>query len=286
MNNNGEFSLEDSEELIANLKSGKPSDFEQLRSALNLVAHVTELPPTSIPPVLPSGITQPIPVIPVKPSNTRRSIVTSVIVVGMFASASLAAAAVTGIGPAAIVNVGHEAARLVKGVVGGVARVVTGNPSDIAQNQAANQLASLPNPSLPPTPSDAEENDQSESEHQTPIIPALTILFPPASTESSSHENDPQKPEASDENSNSSHESQSPSVEDSPTPTQNGQKEHSNEENKKRPSGLPSVKPSEDNSDENAPTPTPVAQPSPETTSDQPEPTPSPSDQSSEDELS
>ncbi len=286
MNNNGEFSLEDSEELIANLKSGKPSDFEQLRSALNLVAHVTELPPTSIPPVLPSGITQPIPVIPVKPSNTRRSIVTSVIVVGMFASASLAAAAVTGIGPAAIVNVGHQAARLVKGVVGGVAHVVTGNPSDIAQNQAANQLASLPNPSLPPAPSDAEENDQSESEHQTPIIPALTNLFPPASTESSSHENDPQKPDTSDENSNSSQESQSPSVEDSPTPTQNGQKEHSNEENKKRPSGLPSVKPSEDNSDENASTPTPVAQPSPETTSDQPEPTPSPSDQSSEDELS
>lgn len=286
MSNNGDFSLDDSEELIANLNSGKPSEFEQLRSALNLVAHVSELPPTSIPPVLPSGITQPIPVIPVKPANPRRTIVTSVIVMGMFASASLAAAAVTGIGPAVIVNAGHQAARLVKGVVGGVAQVVTGNPSDVAQNQATGPSTSLPNPALTPAPTNAEEDNQSDSEHLTTVIPALTNIFPPAPTESSSHENESQKPDTSDDNSNNSSVIQTPSVEDSATPTPKGEKEHSAEDNKKRPSAQPSSKPSEDNSDENAPAPTatPEVQPSPDGTSDQPTPTPSPSDQSSEDE--
>lgn len=293
MSNDKDFSLENSEELIANLKSGKPSEFEQLRSALSLLAHVAELPPTTIPPVLPSSIAQPVPVLPVKSSRPRRTIVTSVMVAGLFASASLAAAAVTGIGPAAIVNVGHQAAKLVRVVVGGVTQVVTGNPSTSAQSQAESASTPLPIPSLSPAPSITEEQD--ESEHPTPIIPALTNLFPPSSNESdSSHENESQKPnssketsssshESSDESSNSSHESKSPSVEDSPTSTPKGEKEHTNAENQRRPSGLPSITPSEDNSDENSPSPIPLAEPTP-SPSDQPEPTPSPSDQPSEDE--
>lgn len=292
MSSDKDFSLENSEELIANLKSGKPSEFEHLRSALSLLAHVNELPPTSIPQVLPSSIAQPVPVLPAKSSRPRRTIVTSIMVTGLFASASLAAAAVTGIGPAAIVNVGHQAAKLVKVVVGGVTNVVTGNPSTTAKSQAESALTPLPIPSVSPAPSLTEENDESESEHPTPIIPALTNLFPPSSHESdSSHENDSQKPnsskdtsshESSDENSNSSHDSQSPSVEDSPTSTPKGEKEHTNGENQKRPSALPSVKPSEDNSDEDSPSPIPLVEPS-TGPSDQPVPTPSPSDQPSED---
>lgn len=288
MSNDKDFSLENSEELIANLKSGKPAEFEQLRSALSLLAHVAELPPTSIPPVLPSSIAQPVPVLPAKSSRPRRTIVTSIMVTGLFASASLAAAAVTGIGPAAIVNVGHQAAKLVKVVVGGVTQVVTGNPSTSAQSQAEGVSTPLPLPSISPVPSITEED---ESEHPTPIIQALTNLFPPSSNESDSHENDSQKPnsskdtsshESSDENSNSSHESQSPSVEDSPTSTPKGEKEHTNGENQKRPSALPTVKPSEDNSDEDSPSPIPLVEPTP-SPSDQPVPTPSPSDQPSED---
>jgi hypothetical protein len=296
MSTNDEFSLEQSEDLIAKLKSGAPSEFEQLRSTLNLLAHVPELPPTSIPPVLPSGISQPVPILPVKSSKPRRTIVTSIMIAGLFASASLAAAAVTGIGPSAIVNVGHQAARFVKGVVGGVTRVVTGNPSSTEQNQAASPQVPAAIPSLSPAPTSGEENNQSDSEHQAPIIPALTNLFPPTSTESnSSHENDSQKPNtsqdspspshdssnSSNESSDSSHENQSPSVEDSPTATPKGEKEHSDGGNQKRPSAIPSVQPSEDNSDENS-VPTPLAQPSPDP-SDQPVPSPSPTDQPSED---
>lgn len=297
MSNYGDFSLEESEELIANLKSGKPSDFEQLRSALNLLGHVTELPPTSIPPMLPSSISAPVPVLPIRSSKARRTIVTSIMVTGLFASASLAAAAVTGIGPAAIVNVGHEAAKFVRGVVGGVTHVVTGNPSTTEQNQAASPSTPVPLPSLSAAPSNADGNNQSESEHQLPIIPALTNLFPPTLTESNSHENDSQKPNSSQDSSSSSHdssnsssenssssqESQSPSVEDSPSATPKSEKEHTIGENQKQPSALPSVKPSEDNSDENSSAPTPSAQPSPGPSSDQPVPSPMPTDQSSED---
>lgn len=276
MSMNDDFSLEQSEELIANLKSGAPSEFEQLRSTLNLLAHVPELPPTSIPPVLPSSISQPVPVLPVKSSKPRRTVVTSVMIAGLFASASLAAAAVTGIGPAAIVNVGHQAAKFVKGVVGGVTHVVTGNPSDTTQNQAANPLTPLAAPS--PTPTSEEGDNQSDSEKSALVIPSLSNLFPPVSTESNSHENDSQKP-------NSSHENQGPKTEDSPSAIPGGEKEQTNSEDQKQPSAHPSGKPTSDATDEdsNGPTPAPSAEPtfmpSPEPSSDQSIPSPSPSDQ-------
>lgn len=285
MSNNGEFSLEQSEELIAHLKAGGHSDFEQLRSTLNLLGHVTELPPTSIPPVLPSSISQPVPVLPLKSSKPRRTIATSIIVTGFFASASLAAAAVTGIGPAAVVNVGHQAAKFVKGVVGGVAHVVTGNPSDTAQNQAASPATPLPIPSLSPAPPNADENNQSDSQHLTPIIPALTNLFPLVSPETNSHENDSQKP-------NSSHEVQGPVAENSPAAIPSGEKDQTKGEDQNQPSAHPSVKPTQEATDQESspPTPTPTSEPSstpeptptPEQSSEQTIPSPSPSDQSSE----
>ena len=270
MNNNEEFSLEQSEKLIANLKSGAPSEFEQLRSTLSLLAHVPELPPTSIPPVLPSSISQPVPLLPVKSSKPRRTVVTSIMVTGLFASASLAAAAVTGIGPAAIVNVGHEAAKFVKGVVGGVAHVVTGHPSDATQNQVASPQVPLAIPT--PTSASAEENNQeennqSDSEKFALIIPPLSNLFPPVSTESNSHENDSQKP-------NSSHETQGPNVEDSPLAIPEGNKEptnnQTNNEDQNQPSSHPSEKPKPEPSAEhsaeqsNEPSAEPTIQPTPE----------------------
>jgi len=296
MSNKEEFSLENSEELLANLKAGGHSDFEQLRSTLNLLGHVTELPPTSTPPVLPSEIAQPVPLLPMKSTKPRRTIVTSVIVTGILASASLAAAAVTGVGPAPIVNIAHQTAKFVKGVAGAVSHIVTGNPSDTAQNQATSTANPLPIPSPSPAPPNADENNQSDSEHLPLIIPAITNLFPPVSPESNSHENNSQKPNtsqespssshespnSSNENSDSSHDNQVTKVEDSPTATPKGDKEHSSGENQKRPSAIPSVKPSEDNSDENAPAPTPLDRASPNSSSDQPIPSPSPSDQSSE----
>jgi len=244
-----------------------------------LLAHVPELPPASIPPVLPSSISQPVPLLPVKSSKPRRTIVTSVMIAGLFASASLAAAAVTGIGPAAIVNVGHQAAKFVKGVVGGVTHVVTGNPSDTTQNQAANPLAPLAVPS--PTPTSEEGNDQSDSEESALIIPPLSNLFPPVSTESNSHENDSQKPR-------SSHESQGPKAEDSPSAIPGGEKKQTDNEDQKQPSAHPSGKPTSGATDEdsNGPTPAPSAEPSfkptPEQSSEPSIPSPSPTDQSPE----
>lgn len=277
MSKDDDFSLEQSEELIANFKSGAPSEFEQLRSTLNLLAHVPELPPTSIPPVLPSSISQPVPVLPMKSSKTHRTVVTSIMITGFFASASLAAAAVTGIGPAAIVNVGHQAAKFVKGVVGGVTHVVTGNPSDATQKQAASQQAPLAIPSLSPAPTGDEQNTESDSEKSTLIIPLLSSLFPPATTESSSHENDSQKP---------SHETQGPNTEDSSPVTPGGEKKQTYGEEQKQPSAHPSSKPTPEATDENSngPTPAPSDGPSSEPTpsdepSDEPSSEPTPSDE-------
>jgi hypothetical protein len=279
MSNNGDFSLEDSEELIANLKSGKPSDFEQLRSALNLVAHVTELPPTSIPPVLPSGITQPIPVIPVKPANPRRTIVTSVIVIGMFASASLAAAAVTGIGPAPIVEIGHKTAKFVKGVAGAVSNVVTGG-------NAVTTVTIPPVPTVPgitPAPTGNEESSSDNSNNnEDSNSGSLTVTIPllpnPLSTEGKkngenkdgkSNEGKSSEGKSSDGKSNDgkSNENQSNNQEDSnispltilPTPTIKIETEHSESDGQKSPeinktsklpTALPSPSQSENSSDD------------------------------------
>ena len=219
MSSNGEFSEEQSEELISHLKSGDHSEFEQLRSALNLLAHVTELAPTSIPPVLPSGITQPIPLIPVKSTNPHRTFVTSVIVVAMFASASLAAAAVTGIGPAPIVNMGHETANFVKGVAGAVSHVVTGANSENDENKpTAPQV-----PGLTPAPtggdhSSSNNNEGSDSESSGLAIPPLPNPLTPEGKQSNEAQDGKSKDgkSASKESSKTPHESQSPQSEDSP----------------------------------------------------------------------
>ena len=273
MNGNGDFSLEDSEALIANLKSGKPSEFEQLRSALNLVAHVTELPPTSIPPVLPSGITQPIPVVPVKPANPRRTIVTSVIAFGMFASASLAAAAVTGIGPTPIVDIGHKTAKFVKGVAGAVSNVVTGGQAvtteTIPPAPTVPRITPSPNGSGEPLADNSGSSDESNSESLSVTIPQLPN---PLSTESKkrdenkegkSHEaksNEVKSNEVkSNEDQSSNQENPTPSpLSVIPTPTIKIENQHSESDGQKSletsktptlPTALPSPDQSDDSSD-------------------------------------
>lgn len=257
MSNNGEFSLEQSEELIAHLKSGAPSEFEQLRSTLSLLAHVPELPPTSIPPVLPSGISQPVPLLPVKSTKPRRTIVTSVIVTGMFASASLAAAAVTGIGPTPIVNIGHQTAKFVKGVAGAVSHVVTGSNTDTVENQSV--VPQVPNltPSLTGNEDSSKNNEESDSEIlRLPIPPLLNPLTPEAKKSNNGKSNE-------NEGSKTPHDVQSPHPEDSPraiiSPLTivSGEKEHTESESQKTPDPsitlkLPSVLPSSDSSDQSS----------------------------------
>ncbi len=130
INDNEDFTIEDSEGLINNLKSNSAPEFEKLRTTLNLLSHVNELSPISTPPLLPSEIGRPVQLLTRKSSKSRRTAITSILSVGLLVSASLAAAAVTGRGPATIVNAGHESAKFVKAVAGAVSQVVTGNNSD------------------------------------------------------------------------------------------------------------------------------------------------------------
>ena len=130
MNEEKDFSLEDSEKLINNLPSNTAPELEKLRSTLNLLSHVHELSPISSPPVLPSQIDRPVQLLTRNPSKTRRTLITSILSVGILATASLAAAAVTGRGPAPIVNAGHQSAKLVKAVAGAISDAVTGKKDE------------------------------------------------------------------------------------------------------------------------------------------------------------
>ena len=276
MSKEDDFSLEQSEELIAHLKSGTPSEFEQLRSALNLLAHVPEMPPVSVPPILPSMINQPAPLIPVKSTKPRRTIITSIIVMGLFASVSLAAAAVTGIGPAPIVNIGHQTAKFVRGVADAVSHAVTGGNTSTAENKPVVPQV----PGLTPAPTAGEDsssnnnansgsnsNSESDSESSNVPIPPLPNPLPPEPKKSTEGKSSEKKDSNSnDGSSNSSHESQSPSPEDSPTATPppvitsptsipKGEKEHTESEGHTtpRPSNtpaLPTAPPSSNSSDQ------------------------------------
>lgn len=271
MSNNGEFSEEQSEELISHLKSGGPAEFEHLRSALNLLAHVTELPPTSIPPVLPSGITQPIPLLPVKSTKPRRTVVTSVIVVGILASASLAAAAVTGIGPAPIVNIGHQTAKFVKGVAGAVSHVVTGGNAQPVENKSATPQV----PGLTPAPTGGEDSssNNNESSHdeslKVPFPPIPNVLTPEAKHSGEGKDGNSKDGKSGNEGKSNSDESQSTNSDDSasiiispvvtPSPSPKADKEHTDSEGQKTPdpskttrppTAFPSPISSEDSSDD------------------------------------
>jgi hypothetical protein len=163
MNNDKDFSLEDSEALISNLNSSAAPELERLRSTLNLLSHVHELSPISSPPVLPSEVGRPVQLLTRNPSKTRRTMITSILSVGILASASLAAAAVTGRGPAPIVSAGHQSARLVKAVAGAISDVVTGTRDETP----ANPSPAISNPTLLPGSGDDAEDDlrSEDSEH-------------------------------------------------------------------------------------------------------------------------
>ena len=139
MDEDKDFTVEDSEELMSNLNSNTAPEFEKLRSTLNLLAHVNELSPISTPPILPSQIGHPVQLLTRKSTRSRRTIITSILSVGLLASASLAAAAVTGRGPAPLVSVAHESAKFVKAVAGAVTHAVTGTNSDSHNNPSPNK---------------------------------------------------------------------------------------------------------------------------------------------------
>ncbi|MDP1712477.1 MAG: hypothetical protein Q8K86_08475 [Candidatus Nanopelagicaceae bacterium] len=163
MNNDKDFSLEESEELINNLKSNASPELEKLRSTLNLLSHVHELSPISSPPVLPSEINHPVQLLTRRPSKTRRSMITSILSVGILASATLAAAAVTGRGPAPIVSAGHQSAKIVKAVAGAITDAVTGKSDD----SPAKPSPAISNPALAPEEDDDQGDDlrSEDSEH-------------------------------------------------------------------------------------------------------------------------
>ncbi|MBI3429668.1 MAG: hypothetical protein HY050_06375 [Actinobacteria bacterium] len=225
-----DFSLEDSEELINNLKSHSAPEFEKLRSTLNLLSHVNELSPISIPPVLPSEIGQSVQLLARKSSKSRRTVITSILSIGILASASLAAAAVSGRGPAPIVNAGRESARLVKAVAGAVSKAVTGNNEDSptaptlnspgagneSDEKSENSERSLTGPSS--LPSSASEDNKSNSDSNDNEGNSISITASPSTK--SEHSGD-----------KGSKESGKSAPTSKPEPTSSAGDESSNEEN-------------------------------------------------------
>lgn len=237
MNEGKDFSLEDSEELINNLAANPAPELEKLRSALNLLSHVHELSPISLPPLLPSKIRQPDRILARHRSKSRRTVITSILSVGILASASLAAAAVTGRGPAPIVNVGHQSAKLVKAVAGAISKAVTGkdiNPS-VKSPAPANDPArpndsggekdskgspgdsenSLTGPSSVPT-SDSDSKDGDEITISVPVLPTLS---PDLSDQQDSKKNSVKKPEENQKDHGTNESSRTPTEQPTPEPT-------------------------------------------------------------------
>lgn len=236
MQGDKDFSLEDSENLINNLKSNTSPEFEKLRTALNLLAHVHELSPISIPPALPSNIGQPVQLLARKSIKSRRTVITSILSATILASASLAAAAVTGRGPAPIVSAGLESAKFMKAVAGALSNAVTGNNAD--------------SPAAPPRPATngiggptGEKTDGEEHQLTGPSS------LPTSETDEHGSQSNP---ESSDKGGTSSPvpESQSHKPENS---SKTGSKEHS-----RTPSAQPSPEPSDP---ESSGTPKPTSSP-------------------------
>jgi hypothetical protein len=155
------FSIEQSEELIAQLKTESTSEFEQLRKTLQLLGQVPELSQGMLPPVLPSTINQTVVDFAKKASKSHRTILTSIIAAGIIASATLTAAAVTGRGPAPIVAAAHNTAKFVKDIVGTVTHAVNGGNSNPAP--ASNNQDEPPAVASPATTSSGDNNDGDSS---------------------------------------------------------------------------------------------------------------------------
>jgi len=157
------FSIEQSEELIAQLKSETTSEFEQLRKTLQLLGQVPELSQGMVPPALPSTVNQAVVNIGRKASKSHRTIITSIISAGILVSATLTAAAVTGRGPSPIVSVAHSTVKFVKNVVGTVANVVEGNhSSEPVQPKRVTEQSQVPTqvPTTSPTPTVESNSNQ------------------------------------------------------------------------------------------------------------------------------
>ena len=155
------FSIEQSEELIAQLKTESTSEFEQLRKTLQLLGQVPELSQGMVPPVLPSTVNQTVVDFAKKASKSHRTILTSIIAAGIIASATLTAAAVTGRGPAPIVAAAHNTAKFVKDIVGTVTHAVSGGNSNPAP--ASNNQDEQPAVASPTTSSPGDSNDGNSS---------------------------------------------------------------------------------------------------------------------------
>ncbi|HEX7404948.1 MAG TPA: hypothetical protein VF307_03385 [Candidatus Nanopelagicaceae bacterium] len=153
------FSIEQSEELVANLKSDSASEFEQLKKTLQLLGQVPELSQGMVPPALPSAINENVRSFAKKTSKSHRTAITSIIAAGILVSATLTAAAVTGRGPAPLVSVAHHTAKFVKDVVGSVTHVVTGGHSNPApESNNVNEQPTVPGVTSTPSPENTSDN--------------------------------------------------------------------------------------------------------------------------------
>lgn len=204
MSEKDDFSIEDSEELINHLKKGDTSQLPHLQSTLRLLARVPELSHSSVPPILPSEIGQSVRQIS-KTSKSHRTIITSILAAGILTSASLAAAAVTGRGPAPIVAAAHESAKLIGAVAGAVSKVLTGNNSDSPQDEPDDSTPSIGKPSTSPeenneTQKSDEQNSGSDDESKG-LTPIASLY--PVPNESSPENKSDEKKKSSDEKSKS-----------------------------------------------------------------------------------
>jgi len=216
------FSIEQSEELVANLKRDSVSEFEQLRKTLQLLGQVPELSQGMAPPALPSAINENVRSFAKKTSKSHRTAITSIITAGILVSATLTAAAVTGRGPAPIVSVAHHTAKFVKDVVGSVTHVVTGGHSNPApESNNVKEQPTVPGVTSTPSPENTSDNGSTIENGDTEATNAPVVVQPENTRKVKSHEGEnkvSQTPSATPTGDNSNAENRSSQPSDTPTP--------------------------------------------------------------------
>jgi hypothetical protein len=218
------FSIEQSEELIAKLKTETSSEFEQLRKTLQLLGQVPDLSLGMVPPMLPSVANQTVVSIARKSSKSHRTVFTSMFAAGILVSATLTAAAVTGRGPAPIVAVAHSTAKFMKDVVGTVTSVVSGNNSGkVKDSHNENSPSAIPSGASPSSEeNNSDGNNNSEASNPPVAVPQENSTKDHSGSDEPKGEKSPSKTPTrengnSEQNSSDNKPSETPKPETSPT---------------------------------------------------------------------
>lgn len=153
-----ELSEVDTEYILEHFKDLKDGPFADLTSALRDLSRLPEVLAPANPPLMPSQVIK-----NVKPfkRSTGRNISTVIVATAIAVSTTLAAAALTGVGPKPLVEFAKSTIKVIRFFESGINAIVS-SPSTIAEKTAPHPDAVLPTPQSTPNPPENAESNNAE----------------------------------------------------------------------------------------------------------------------------